>query len=226
MKTANAQIQVTTDTKSSVSLDKATLHGNELIQTPIGAIELVNNYFDSDASNRLFDEMDYQRAVQSYIWSTPLVSVTTWRNREAKAFGVTRANDFVVLESLREKRGIVTGNLTTPYILNFSSVKDGPLIVDYPGGKTAGGILDFWQRPLADTGLTGPDQGKGGATSLSAPKPIRRSIRTKMRSYSRVRPTTSAFSCASLIPTRPITRNLRPASKWAATAKHLKAVRS
>lgn len=62
---------MTTATIAEVSLDKATLQGDEVIQTPIGNIELVHNYFDSDASEKLYDELDYQRAAQSYIWSTP-----------------------------------------------------------------------------------------------------------------------------------------------------------
>ena len=95
--------------------------------------------------------------------------MTTWRDGEGKAFGVSHATDFVVLDSLKEKRGIVTANLTTPCIFNFSSVKDGPLVVEYPAGKTAGGILDFWQRPIADIGLTGPDQGKGGRYIIVGP---------------------------------------------------------
>jgi hypothetical protein len=153
-----------------VALDEATLQGDELIETPIGTIELVHNYFNSDISKKLYDELDYQRAAQSYIWSTPLVSMTTWRNREAEAYGASRANDFVVLRSLREKRGIVTGNLTTPYIFNFSSLKESPLVVEYPAGKTAGGTLDFWQRPIADLGLTGPDQGKGARYIFVGPE--------------------------------------------------------
>ncbi len=153
-----------------VALDEATLQGDELIETPIGNIELVHNYFNSDMSKKLYDELDYQRAAQSYIWSTPLVSMTTWRNREAEAYGASRANDFVVLRSLREKRGIVTGNLTTPYIFNFSSLKEGPLVVEYPAGKTAGGTLDFWQRPIADLGLTGPDQGRGARYIFVGPE--------------------------------------------------------
>jgi hypothetical protein len=44
------------------SLESATLAGDELISTPIGDIELRHSYFDDDASRRLFDEMDYQRA--------------------------------------------------------------------------------------------------------------------------------------------------------------------
>lgn len=156
--------------QETVSLENAKLYGNELIKTPIGDIELINNYFNEDASSRLYDELDYQRAAQAYIWSTPLVSMTTWRDQQGKAFGVEGPNDFVVLRSLKEKRGIVTGNLTTPYIFNFSTLKDGPLVVEYPAGKTAGGILDFWQRPLADLGLTGPDAGKGGRYIVVGPE--------------------------------------------------------
>jgi hypothetical protein len=158
------------DNAPAVSLEDAKLHGNEIIETPLGEIELVNNYFDDDASQRLYDELDYQRAAQCYIWSTPLVSMTTWRDRQGKSYGSDGANDFAVLRSLREKRGIVTANLTTPYIFNFSNLKEGALVVEYPAGKTAGGILDFWQRPLADLGLTGPDKGNGGKYIIIGPE--------------------------------------------------------
>jgi len=152
-----------------IPLKDAKLHGNELIQTPIGHITLVDTYFDDDASKRLFDEMDYQRAVQAYIWSMPLVSATTWRDTENAAFGVTGPTDFVVLETVKQKSGILTPNLTTPYIFNFSNLKNGAIEIDYPAGQTAGGILDFWQRPVVDLGLTGPDQGKGATYVVVGP---------------------------------------------------------
>lgn len=152
-----------------VPLEEATLRGDEVIETPIGTIELEDSYFDDDASQRLFDEMDQQRATQAYIWSTPLVSITTWRDTQGAAYGVENPTDFVVLESLEEKRGIVTGNLTTPYIFNFSSLADGPIRIDYPAGQTAGGVLDFWQRPIFDLGLTGPDQGRGATYIVVGP---------------------------------------------------------
>lgn len=151
------------------SLETATLAGDELISSPIGDIELRHSYFDDDASRRLFDEMDYQRACQAYMWSTPIVSMTGWRLRQGEAHGVKGPTDFVVLNSLKEKRGIVTGNLSTPYILQFTSLKDGPLVVEYPAGMTAGGFIDLWQRPVADTGLTGPDQGQGGTYVVVGP---------------------------------------------------------
>lgn len=152
-----------------IPMEKASLHGDEKIQTPIGVVTLQDSYFDSDASRRLFAEMDYQRATQAYIWSTPLVSIATWRDNQSKAYGVTKSTDFVVLESLKEKRGIVTANLTTPYIFNFSNLKDGPVEISYPAGKTAGGVLDFWQRPVLDLGLTGPDKGQGATYIVVGP---------------------------------------------------------
>ena len=45
-------------------------------------------------------------------------------------------------------------------------MKAGPLVVEYPGGKTAGGFLDFWQRPVADTGLTGSRTTAEGGTYI------------------------------------------------------------
>ena len=153
-----------------VPLNSAKLHGDELIATPVGEIKLVDSYFNDDASKRLFDEMDYQRAAQSYIWSLPLVSTATWRDTQNQAFGVTKPTDFVVLETVREKSGILTPNLTTPYIFNFSNLKNGAIQIDYPAGQTAGGILDFWQRPIVDLGLTGPDQGKGATYIVVGPE--------------------------------------------------------
>jgi hypothetical protein len=162
--------QASTAQTNQHSLGDATLHGDEVIQSPIGRIELNDSYFDDDASKRLYDEMDYQRATQAYIWSMPLVSITTWRDNEAKAYGVTSDTDFVVLESLKEKRGIVTGNLTTPYIFNFINLKSGAVQIEYPPGQTAGGVLDFWQRPIFDLGLTGPDKGKGATYIVVGPE--------------------------------------------------------
>jgi hypothetical protein len=154
----------------AVPLSDAKLHGDETIETPIGEIKLEDSYFDGDASKRLYDEMDYQRATQAYIWSTPLVSTTTWRENQGEAYGVDNATDFVVLETLKEKRGIVTANLTTPYIFNFSNLNDGPLRIDYPAGQTAGGVLDMWMRPVFDLGLTGPDQGNGATYIIVGPE--------------------------------------------------------
>jgi len=153
-----------------VSLENAKLSGDEMISTPYGDIELQQNYITEASSQKLFDAMDLQRASQAYIWSTPLVSFTTWRKEQDKDYGPNGRGTFAVFISFREKQGIVTANLTTPYTIGWDNLSKGPLYVEYPAGKTAGGFLDLWQRPIADLGLTGPDQGTGGKYIIVGPE--------------------------------------------------------
>lgn len=151
-------------------LRDAGLTGDETIDTPFGTLRLEHTFPTDESSALLFDQLDAQRAAQAYLWSLPLVGFATWRERAAETFGATGFGDFVVYDSLREKRGIVTANLTTPYIINFTSLADGPVLIDYPAGPTAGGVLDFWQRPIVDLGQTGPDQGNGGGYVILGPE--------------------------------------------------------
>ncbi|MFE6156674.1 DUF1254 domain-containing protein [Streptomyces sp. NPDC057889] len=167
-------------------LRDAGLTGDETIETSFGMLRLEQTFLTDDSSALLFDQLDAQRAAQAYLWSLPLVGFLTWRERAAETFGATRFGDFVVYDSLREKRGIVTANLTTPYIINFTSLADGPILIDYPAGPTAGGVLDFWQRPVVDLGQTGPDQGNGGGYVVLGPdhddRPFKDSGRYVVRS--------------------------------------------
>jgi len=42
-------------------------------------------------------------------------------------------------------------------------------VFEFPEGAIAGGILDFWQRPITDTGALGPDKQKGGKYLILGP---------------------------------------------------------
>lgn len=85
---------------------------------------------------------------------------------EAKAhFNVFKAKSGEMLSYLNfdEKLGILTPNYTTPYIPTFIDLeKSGPTVIEIPAGLMAGMVMDGWQRVLADLGVVGPDQGKGG----------------------------------------------------------------
>jgi hypothetical protein len=121
-----------------VGLGGAKLVGDETVTTPYGEVQL-EHVFPTDASSALlFDAIDAQRAAQAYFWAIPLVDFATWRDQQAEVYEAGRFGDFVVFNSLEEKRGIVTGNLTTPYIINWTNLSDGPVLIDYPAGQTAG----------------------------------------------------------------------------------------
>jgi len=140
-----------------------------VVETRIGQLRFEAGYPSDETIDKLYEEMDFQRAVQAYLWAIPLVSFAQWQEQHEQVFGA-EDGDLVFYVSYRDKLGLLTSNATTPYLLGFPNLsRTGPLVIDVPAGQIAGAILDFWQRPVADLGLTGPDKGAGGKYLLLGP---------------------------------------------------------
>jgi hypothetical protein len=124
---------------------------------------------DQAAIDRLYEERDFQRACQAYLWALPIVSYGQWQNQHETVFGAGDG-DIVKYQTVRDKLGLITANATTPYVLGFvNTARTGPVLIEVPAGEIAGGFGDFWERSITDIGLTGPDQGKGGRYLLLGP---------------------------------------------------------
>jgi hypothetical protein len=111
-------------------------------------------YPNADTSRQLYDEMDYQRAVQAYIWATPLVNSVGIANA-FKTVGSDAGRPAMVVfdQPLSPKQIFMTGNDVSTYgnsVIDLS--KTGPFVVDAPAG-VLGGIVDFWQRGVVDIGV-------------------------------------------------------------------------
>jgi hypothetical protein len=91
-----------------------------------------------------------------------------WKRAHEHVFGA-KAGDLVLYNTYKDKLGILTANFTTPYIITFANLAQGPVLIEQPAGALAGMVLDFWQRPVADLGQAGPDQGKGGTYLVVGP---------------------------------------------------------
>ncbi|NPT56738.1 DUF1254 domain-containing protein [Paraburkholderia elongata] len=143
----------------------------QTVDTRIGKIELTEGVPANAAMvQKLFDESDFQRASQAYVWGLPIVGFAQWQYDARTVFGA-KDTDMVIYQSVQDKLGILTANATTPYIGGFPDLsKTGPLVIDYPAGSSAGGIADFWQRSLTDMGETGPDMGKGAKYLVIGPR--------------------------------------------------------
>ena len=139
------------------------------VNSRLGKLEL-NNGFPTEATvKKLYDDIDFQRASQAYLWGLPLIAMVQWQANSATKFGAGNL-DYVDYLTFKDKLGLLTANATTPYVMAFPNMKDtGPLVVEVPAGAMAGGIVDFWQRPLTDTGQTGPDKGAGGKYLVLGP---------------------------------------------------------
>jgi hypothetical protein len=141
----------------------------ETIETRIGKLETVNGFPTTEASKKLFDESDFQRATQSYLWALPAVGFHGLHLSHLNIFGA-KDGEVVLYVTLKDKAGMLTPNLTTIYAMSFWNLaKQGPLVIIVPAGASAGGVLDVWQRPVTDVGQTGPDKGQGGKYLILPP---------------------------------------------------------
>jgi hypothetical protein len=139
------------------------------MDTRIGELTFESGYPSQKTVNKLYDEMDFQRACQAYLWGIPAVGLEEWRLAHRDIFKA-KNGEMVAYLDFKEKLGILTPNFTTPYIISMIDMEEsGPLVVEVPPGLIAGMIMDVWQRVLADLGVVGPDQGKGGKYLILPP---------------------------------------------------------
>jgi hypothetical protein len=139
------------------------------LDTRIGELNFESGYPSQKTVNKLYDEMDFQRACQAYLWGLPAVGIAKWGLAHRDIFKA-KNGELVAYLDFKEKLGILTPNFTTPYICTVIDIEEsGPLVVEIPSGQIAGMILDVWQRVLADLGVVGPDQGNGGKYLILPP---------------------------------------------------------
>ena len=130
---------------------------NGTVETRVGSLTFENGYPSGESVEKLFDVMDSQRATQAYIWSLPMLGMRMWQKAHEDVFNA-KDGDIVVSTITEQKFGILTANATTPYVAGFFDLgRTGPMVVDVPSGPTGGMLNDFWQRPISDLGLAGPD---------------------------------------------------------------------
>jgi hypothetical protein len=145
----------------------------EKVKTRAGELEFThdfeNGYPTDETVRKLYDEMDFQRACQAYLWGLPLVSIAQWQYEHEHNFGAGNG-DFVIYTSYTDKLGILTANATTPYVFAIADLAEtGPLVWELQPGPNASGIGTFWQLAIADVGAMGPDQCEGGKYLIVPP---------------------------------------------------------
>jgi hypothetical protein len=130
---------------------------------------LQDGYPGPGTTDKLLDEIDYQRACQAYIWAIPIVGMAEWSDVNKNNFKA-KNGQWVSYTNFEEKLGIMTPNFTTPYVVGFCNLSEtGPLVIDFPKGLLGGMVMDFWQRSLTDLGMIGPDKGQGGKYLIIGP---------------------------------------------------------
>src|SRR5690349_6420990 len=124
------------------------------INTRIGTLEFTHDFangYPTDATiETLYNERDFQRACQAYLWSLPAVAFTAWQRGTTQGLGA-KNGQIVAILSYEARRGILTANATTPYYLGFADLSAGPLVLEMPARGVQGAINDAWQNAIPDT---------------------------------------------------------------------------
>jgi len=117
----------------------------------------------AEAIQQYYDEHDYQRAVQAYLWSIPAMYMYSLRQSLVDTFGATPNTNVPLWADLMDNETVMlTPNSQVVYVFNYLDLKkDGPTVLEAPP-KLAAMLDSMWDQPIVDIGATGPDKGQGG----------------------------------------------------------------
>lgn len=140
------------------------------LATHFGPVTLdAKGYPDQKGIDTIYDELDYQRACQAYVWALPAVGMEGQFLMQ-KHFGATGPYDTLLLYGADTVGGMLTPNTSVGYVVTMADLlATGPLVLENPEGETAGILMDYWQRWIADVGLTGPAKGKAEKLLILGP---------------------------------------------------------
>jgi hypothetical protein len=137
------------------------------VDTSIGTLHLSSGYPDAPTVGKIYENLDASRALQAYLLALPIVNQVGMRD-SLRSFGPDNQTD-VIWENLVDSKTVeLTANNNTVYSFIWIDTHKGPLVVEVPP-KVLGAIDDFWYRWVADIGITGADNGRGGKYLILPP---------------------------------------------------------
>lgn len=152
--------KMTTETPPGIAMP-------DTLETRLGTLRFFDGFPDDASVQTLYDNLDFQRAVQAYLLGLPPVNQLA--NRKGM-LALGPANTTVpIFETMMNARSIfLTPNNNTPYTWFWLDLRAGPLVLEVPP-KVLGLIDDMWYQFVTDLGMVGPDKGAGGKYLLLPP---------------------------------------------------------
>lgn len=137
------------------------------VESRLGTLQFFDGFPDDASVEKLYDNLDFQRAVQAYLLG--LAPVSQHANRKG-ILEIGPANTTVpIFETMMNARSVfLTPNNNTPYTWFWLDLREGPLVVEVPP-KVLGLLNDMWYHFVTDIGMVGPDKGAGGKYLILPP---------------------------------------------------------
>jgi hypothetical protein len=155
-----AAAQVSQETLDSLSAP-------EKIETGIGTLEFEDGVPTADTAGKVYDALDFTRALNvynnSFRGASALALVNGFESIGAKP------GDVVIFSELMNSNSLfLTANADTVYYLAGLDLSKGPLVIEQPS-DAVGTINDMWFSWIIDIGGPGPDRGLGGKYLIVGP---------------------------------------------------------
>jgi hypothetical protein len=129
-------------------------------------------YPTPETLQKLYDQLDLQRAAQAYLDFMPAMSMQAVLDAHPRGFGVSETGGLGVYVEPGEGKADAIGltyNTESIYATLSVDLKQmGPAVIDTPP-MVLGVIDDGFQRFITDLGNAGPDKGQGGRYLLLPP---------------------------------------------------------
>lgn len=143
--------------------------GAEALKTKIGKLSFKSGYPTEKTVQALYDELDFQRAVQAYLWALPMASYGAMADEHIRVGCGSSA--VLIADGLAEQQHLVlTANQDTPYMSGVLDLRNGPMVMEVPSALL-GTLNNIWQQPLCDLGGPfSPEQNRGGRFLILPPE--------------------------------------------------------
>jgi hypothetical protein len=137
------------------------------VESRLGILNFVDGVPDKASVAKLYDNLDFQRAVQAYLLGLPAASMNAARKGLIECGPAN--STILTFETLIDSHTLcLTANCNTPYTWMWINLHNGPLVAEIPP-KVLGMINDYWSHYVIDLGILGPDKGEGGKYLILPP---------------------------------------------------------
>jgi len=160
MSTQSPKMKMTTEIPDGIATP-------DRLETRLGSLRFFDGVPDEDTTQKLYDSLDFQRAVQAFLNSIQIASMSAMRKG---LLGFGPANTTVVqFETLMDSKALwLTPNTTSVYMAAWLELQDEPMVIETPP-NVLGIIDDHWFKYVTDFGNAGPDRGQGGKFLILPP---------------------------------------------------------
>ena len=139
----------------------------DAVQTRLGPLRFFDGVPDETSTRTLFDNLDFQRAVEAYLLGLAPVDMAAMR-KALLQWGPPNSTMVIWEDLVRPWFVGLIYNTSTSYCYSWLDLHDGPVVLEVPA-RVYGGVDDNWCRWVIDVGQTGPDRGEGGKYLLVPP---------------------------------------------------------